>query len=189
LVWLSSSFLHTKFTGEYDQWRDNKNSFNLIWKYLRKSNIHWPILTFYDFNIHRNSCSCYPSKYFRIWNDNEVTDEISFGLGIWFFNRFVQKLFSYILFKWPYSYWHISIYEVYYVANEKKIHCAYALNFESKEATISFDPTLNAISLILKIFHEKNYHISSLIFYKDVSALFMLGELQPYAHCKMLKFV
>jgi hypothetical protein len=34
------------------------------------------------------------------------------------------------------------IYEVYNVANAKKIHCAYALNFESKEATISFDPTL-----------------------------------------------
>jgi hypothetical protein len=104
---------------EYDLWRDNKNSFNLIWKYLRKANIHWSILTSYDFNIHRNSCSCYPSKYFRIWNDNEVTVEISFGIWISFFNRFVQKLFSYILFNWPYwdvlnnqnifcgGYWHI----------------------------------------------------------------------------------
>ncbi len=132
---------------------DNKNSFNLIWKYLCKGNIHWPILTSYDFNIHRNSCPCYPSKYFRIWNDNEVTVAISFGMGISFFNRLVQKLFSYILFNWPYleMYWSYNqnifvvitdIYEVYYVANEKKIHCAYAPNFESKEATISFDPTL-----------------------------------------------
>ncbi len=146
--------MHKKFTGEYDQWRDNKNSFNPIWKYLLKGNIHWPILTFYDFNIHRNSCSCYPSKYFRIWNDNEVTVEISFVKSISIFNRFVQKLFSYILFNWPYLeiYWSYNqnifvvvtdIYEVYYVTNEKKIHCAYALNFESKEATISFDPTLN----------------------------------------------
>jgi hypothetical protein len=41
------------------------------------------------------------------------------------------------------------IYEVYYVANAKKIHCAYALNFESKEATISFDPTLTKKNRLL----------------------------------------
>jgi hypothetical protein len=39
---------------------------------------------------------------------------------------------------------------------------------------------------------EKNalkfFYISSLIFYKDVSDLFMLSELQPYAHYTRLKF-
>jgi hypothetical protein len=36
-------------------------------------------------------------------------------------------------------------------------------------------------------FFEKNFK-SSLIFYKDVSALFTLGELQPYAYHTRLKF-
>jgi hypothetical protein len=49
-----------------------------------RATIHLPILTFYDFNIYRNSCPCYPSKYFRIWNGNKVTVEINFGMGISF---------------------------------------------------------------------------------------------------------
>ncbi len=47
-----------------------------------EGNILWTTLIFYDLKIHRNSYFCHPSKYFEIWNDNEVTIEISFVRGI-----------------------------------------------------------------------------------------------------------
>jgi hypothetical protein len=69
----------------------------------------------------------------------------------------LEKIVVARVFKGQSAFFSFRFYEVYYVANEKKIHCAYALNFESKEAIISFDPTLKKISIEEKMISVREH--------------------------------